>query len=372
MRFVPALLGLLVGAVAARAEVVSRPIEYKHGAAALEGLLVYDSAGPAKRPGVLLAHEQGASGPAARAKAGQLARFGYVVLSADLYGKGVVPKDATDASSKLGLTGKDRTLVRERTAVALAVLDKIPQVDPKRVAAVGYGVGGTAVLELARAKAGLEGVVCVHGDLTPTGDDGKSVGAALLVIVGADDPKIPLTQVAAFEDEMRKGGVDWQLVRYGGVVGDFTNPRAGRDLKAGRAYDPDADQRAGDAIRTFLTETFAPAAKTAAQPPPKGPAPAPKPAPGGVKGVPDKATKVLEYVDKHGEAMEGYEGGRTFGNFERHLRATDDKGARIKYREWDVNPLRPGVNRGVERLITGSDGAAYYTDDHYATFKKIR
>jgi guanyl-specific ribonuclease Sa len=97
--------------------------------------------------------------------------------------------------------------------------------------------------------------------------------------------------------------------------------------------------------------------------------PAPKAAP---KGVPDKVLKVLEYVDKHGAAMEGYEGGRSFGNFERRLPQTDDKKRRIKYREWDVNPLRPRVNRGPQRLITGSDGSAYYTDDHYDTFKKIR
>ena len=81
---------------------------------------------------------------------------------------------------------------------------------------------------------------------------------------------------------------------------------------------------------------------------------------------------VLEYVDKNGEAMSGYEGGRTFGNFEKRLPQTDDKGRRVKYREWDVNPLRPGVNRGAERLVTGSDGSAHYTDDHYSTFKKIR
>ena len=44
----------------------------------------------------------------------------------------------------------------------------------------------------------------------------------------------------------------------------------------------------------------------------------------------------------------------------------------IKYREWDTHPLRHGVNRGAERLITGSDGSAYFTEDHYRTFKKIR
>lgn len=360
-RFLLSAAALLVAAAAGRGEITSRPIEYKQGATALEGLLFADSAIPGKRPGVLLAHDHGPASAIARGKALQLAKLGYVVFSADLYGKGATPKDATDAAAKLGLTGKDRTLVRERMAAARLALEKAPQVDPKRVAAVGYGAGGTAVLELARAKADLEGVVCVHGDLTPTGDDGKNVSASLLLIGGADDPKVPLAQVAAFEDEMRKGGVDWQLVRYGGVAGDFTNPQAGRNLKSGRAYDHDADQRAADAIRVFLAEMFPPTAKPAL--PVKESAP---------KGIPDKALKVLDYIDKHGDAMDGYEGGRNFGNFERRLPMTDDKGRRIKYREWDVNPLRPGVNRGAERLVTGSDGGAYYTDDHYATFKKIR
>jgi dienelactone hydrolase len=366
-RFLPVLLAL-VAAGAARAEVTTRPVEYRHDATALEGLLVTDPAVPGKRPGVLLAHEQGAASPQARAKALQLAKLGYVVFSLDLYGKGVVPKDAADAAARLGLAGKDRALVRGRTAAARAAVEKVPQVDPRRVAAVGYGVGGTAVLELARAKADLEGVVCVHGDLTPTGDDGKNVGASVLVLVGADDPRVPLAQVAAFEDEMRKGGVDWQLVRYGGVAGDFTNAMAGRNLKSGRAYDPDADQRAADAIRLFLAETFQPPAKTS----PTKAQPAAAPATMAPKGVPDKVLKVLAHVDKHGEAMDGYEGGRTFGNFEKRLRATDDKGGRIKYREWDVNPLKPGMNRGAERLVTGSDGSAYYTDDHYKSFKKVR
>jgi dienelactone hydrolase len=350
------------GPALAQAEVISRPVEYKHGATSLEGLLVYDPALPGKRPGVLLAHEWGAASPLARTKAGHLAQLGYVVLSIDLFGKGITPRDAADAAARLKLNGKDRSLVRERAAAARAAIEKIAQVDPKRVAAVGYGVGGTAMLELARAKSDLEGVVCVHGDLTPAGDDGKNIGASVLVLVGADDPNIPLTQVAAFEDEMRKGGVDWQLVRYGGVAGDFTNPKAGRNLKTGRAYDSDADQRSADAIRLFLAETFPPTAKADKTPPPKA---APK-------GVPEKALKVLEHVDKHAAPMDGYEGGRSFGNFERRLPQTDDKGRRIKYREWDVNPLRPGVNRGPERLITGSDGSAHYTDDHYATFKKIR
>ncbi len=90
------------------------------------------------------------------------------------------------------------------------------------------------------------------------------------------------------------------------------------------------------------------------------------------KAVPAKALKVLKYFDEHGEAMKDYEGGRTFGNFEKHLPAVDAKNRRIRYQEWDVNPHRQGVNRGAERLITGSDGSAWYTSDHYQTFIKVR
>src|SRR5262249_45382735 len=160
-----------------------KPIDYKHGGTPLEGVLVYDSGAAGKRPGVLVVHELGPANPTAKAKAGQIAKLGYVAFTVDLYGKGVTPRDAADATTRLGLSGKDRTLGRERAAAALPVLEKQANVDPKRVAAVGYGVGGTAVLELARAKADLDGVVCVHGDIAPTGDDGKSVGAAVLVLV---------------------------------------------------------------------------------------------------------------------------------------------------------------------------------------------
>ena len=339
-----ALCVLALTAAAAHADVTTQPLRYQHGSTALEGSVVSDPALPGKRAGVLLTHDRGPTDPAARAKANQLARLGYVVLAADLVGKSEFPKD--------------RTVARDRAAAALAALVKLPRVDPNRVAAVGYGAGGTAVLDLARAKAELEGVACVHADLAPTGADGKSVGAAVLAVVGAADPTADPARVAAFEAEMTAGGVDWQLVRLGGVGGNFSHPQAGK------AYDPDADRRTDATVRLFLAEVLT--------------APA-KPAPAGIvtkstapPGVPAKVMQVLEYVDKHGEAMPGYEGGRAFGNFEKRLPQTDGQGKRVRYREWDVNPLRPGANRGAERLVTGPDGAAYYTADHYETFKKIR
>jgi dienelactone hydrolase len=364
------LIAMIPSAERTFAEVVAKNLEYKDGTTVLEGVLVYDNAGTAKKPGVLVVHEQGATHANARTRAAQIARLGYVALSVDLYGKGILPKDGKDAATKLGLP-KDRKLVRSRMAAALDAFGKQPNVNNKLISAIGYGTGGTAVIELARSGADIEGVVGLHCDLSAVGDDAKKISASIMAIIGGDDPFIPTSQVNAFEEEMRRGGVDWQIVKMGGIYHDFTNPQAGKDAKTGSAYDIDADKRSVDSIKTFLAEMFPPVPVKDTTTPVAPPAKA-NPAAPAVKGIPDKAMKVLKHVDDNGDAMEGYEGGRNFGNFEKRLPQSDKQGRRIKYREWDVNPLRPGVNRGAERLVTGSDGSAYYTDDHYDSFKKIR
>lgn len=92
--------------------------------------------------------------------------------------------------------------------------------------------------------------------------------------------------------------------------------------------------------------------------------------------IPVAARETLAYVRRHGQAPPGQIGGRRFGNYgshgERKLPAFDASGRPIKYQEWDIHPRSPGRNRGPERLITGSDGRAWYTADHYCTFTELR
>ncbi|WP_338837197.1 ribonuclease domain-containing protein [Gordonia polyisoprenivorans] len=68
----------------------------------------------------------------------------------------------------------------------------------------------------------------------------------------------------------------------------------------------------------------------------------------------------------------GTHGGIVFRNNEGRLPSATSSGKAITYREWDVNPKRPGRSRDAERIVTGSDGSAWYTDDHYQTFVLIR
>src|SRR5207247_9974716 len=89
-------------------------------------------------------------------------------------------------------------------------------------------------------------------------------------------------------------------------------------------------------------------------------------------GVPAKVATVLHHIDTSHKAPPGHEGGRTFHNEEKRLPQKEKEGNAISYQEWDVNPKVQGVNRGAERLVTGSDGSAFYTSDHYRTFTKLR
>ena len=69
--------------------------------------------------------------------------------------------------------------------------------------------------------------------------------------------------------------------------------------------------------------------------------------------------------------MPGYKGRGVFRNSRLSLPKTNSSGEIISYKKWDVNP-RTGTGRDGERLVTGDDGAVYYTDDHYKNFIIVR
>ncbi|NKY50504.1 ribonuclease domain-containing protein [Nocardia vermiculata] len=93
-------------------------------------------------------------------------------------------------------------------------------------------------------------------------------------------------------------------------------------------------------------------------------------------GVPDHAYDTLAEIDAgrwpDSADAPGTKGGDRWGNREGNLPKTDDNGKSVKYQEWDVNPKQRGQGRDAERIVTSSDGKAYYTADHYRTFTRMR
>jgi len=235
-----------------------RTLEYRDDGTILEGYLGFDDAVKGKKPGVLVIHDWMGVGPYVEKRVRQLAELGYVALAADIYGKGVRPANMEDAANLATRYKADRALMRSRARAGLKALQDFTGVDTKRLAAIGYCFGGTAVLELARSGAGMAGFVSFHGGLqTPTPDDARNIRGKILALHGADDPLVPTDEVLAFEEEMRKGRVDWHMVIYGDAVHSFTNPAAGDDPSRGAAYNEKADKRSWEAMKSFFQEIFA-------------------------------------------------------------------------------------------------------------------
>jgi dienelactone hydrolase len=250
------VLGLILVAPAG-AVLRQQTVDYRQGATALSGYLAYDDSFPGLRPAVLVFHHWMGIDQYIKDRTDQLARMGYVAFAADIYGKGVRPTNNTEAGTLAGKYRDDRPLMRRRAQAALDTLRRMPRVDVKRIAAIGYCFGGGVALELARSGADIAGVASFHGTLdTPHPEDAKNIKAKILVMQGTDDPVAPLKQIGALDDEMRNGGVDYQINLYGGAVHSFTMPMAGNDPKTGNAYNRGADRRSWQAMKDFFAELF--------------------------------------------------------------------------------------------------------------------
>ncbi len=153
------------GTRAAQPTLHTEIVEYQQGDTILSGYLAYDNSVRGKRPGVLVVHDWMGLGDFYQQKAEKLAQMGYVAFAADIYGKGVRPKNREEAKTQATIYRSDRQLMRDRANAGLKVLRNHPLSKNNRLEAIGYCFGGGTVLELARSGAKVAGVVSFHGNL---------------------------------------------------------------------------------------------------------------------------------------------------------------------------------------------------------------
>lgn len=233
----------------------SRPYSYRGDKVDFDGLITEPSGKDAIRGGVLVVHNWMGVSDETKKQAERFADLGFVVLSADIYGKGVRPKGPEEAGRMASKYKGDRQLFRRRLTLALDELRKQPSLKGKPLFAAGYCFGGTGVIELARTGADVDGVLSFHGGLdSPAPAEVGRIKARVVAFHGADDPYVPVAELAAFEKEMATNKVDWLLVKFGGAVHSFTDLGAGHDPSKGAAYNAKADSRSWEMTRHMLDE----------------------------------------------------------------------------------------------------------------------
>jgi dienelactone hydrolase len=232
----------------------TKALDYRDGTLRLSGLLVHDDSVSGMRPGIVLFPDARGIGDHAVERARRLAALGFEALVADLYGNGASARDIAHAWELMDGLRSDETRWRGRAQAALDAVSSQENVDSARLAAVGFCFGGSTALELARSGAPLVGVVSFHGGLhCKQPEDARNIKAKVLVCHGAMDPLVPRAQLTAFEEQMSKTNVDWQVHEYGGAMHAFTNPGAEGE---GMAYNALADQRSWNAMLALFQEVF--------------------------------------------------------------------------------------------------------------------
>lgn len=252
-----ALLGLLMGA-AAHAAVKEEPVTYKDGDTTMKGFIVYDDAKKGRRPGIVVVHEWWGVTKHTRAEARRFARQGYTAFVADMYGDAKSADNPKDAGGLMKSLMGNPAAVESRFNAARAQLAKHASVDPKKIGASGYCMGGTVVLNMARAG-DLAAVTAFHPSLGGYKPASEPIKAKVLVLNGADDPFNKPDQIDAFKKDMDAAKADYQFINYPGAVHAFTNPEAsekGKKYNLPLAYNAKVDKQAKAEATKFFRAAF--------------------------------------------------------------------------------------------------------------------
>ena len=247
---------VLAGFFISHAEVIGKTVDYTAGGVALKGYIAYDNAIKGKRPAVIVVHEWWGVTDYPKMRADMLAKLGYVALAADMYGDGKIADNPTDAQKYAGESMKDFSSLKDKFSAAIDLLKKNEQVDPNKIAAIGYCYGGGVVLNMARTGFDLKGVVSFHGNLTPVEPAQKGkVKAKILLCNGGADKFISEESIHNFKKEMKLAEVAYKFKSYEGALHAFSNPAAtelGKKFNMQIAYNEKADKNSWAEMKKFL------------------------------------------------------------------------------------------------------------------------
>jgi len=239
---------------------ISKEVEYFYDSARLVGYFCADESAATPRPGVVIVHDACGVSEHMKRTAESLADLGFAVLAADVWGDGQQLRDESAVGPMIGRFASDRKTWMGRLEAAKQALVAESEVEPSKIAMVGYCFGGASALEYARTVGGVAGVVSVHGGLELVGGDWTTAppNGKALILTGFEDPMAKSSVLLDLENNMTRAGVDWQVNTYGHTKHGFTRPDSDRANKPQViAYNEQSAKRSWAAMRGFLHEIFA-------------------------------------------------------------------------------------------------------------------
>ncbi|MBW2505392.1 MAG: dienelactone hydrolase family protein [Deltaproteobacteria bacterium] len=235
-------IALFVSPITAQSEL----IEYQIDQQTYEGYYVSPSP---SAPLVMLFHDWDGLTDYEIKRAEMLAKEGFAVFAADLFGKGVRPTEVKDKRQHTGELYEDRQKMQQLMLGAIAVAAKSGGQTSNAVA-MGYCFGGAAVLELARSGTDFKGFATFHGGLkTPEGQSYAEAKGQILVMHGTADSAITMTEFADLAVELEQNNVPHEMITYGGAPHAFTVFGAER-------YRADADRKSWQRFLDFLNDAL--------------------------------------------------------------------------------------------------------------------
>ena len=210
----------------------------RHGDVELEGRIARPSAATGHRlPAVLVMHNALGIGSHVLDAAARLAEAGYLAVVTDMYGADADVGSEAAAGAHFASLAENPAALRARARAWFDAVAARDDVDPGRIAAIGYCFGGQCVLELARSGADVKAVVSYHGLLTTHAlAQPGAISGEVAVFTGERDPYAPADHVEALRQELKAAGARYQITLFGEAEHSFTDRDAARTGRPGIAY----------------------------------------------------------------------------------------------------------------------------------------
>jgi carboxymethylenebutenolidase len=199
-------------------------------------------------PAVVMIHENKGLNDNIKNMANLLAKEGYVILAVDLF-NGEVTTDQKRASELTQSIRDNPDAAITNLQSAVKYLSSLPNVNPEKIASLGWCFGGQQSLQLALNSEDhpLAATVIYYGRLVTEPETLSKIKWPVLGIFGDQDQSIPVTTVEQFEEALTKNGITNEIYIYKGVGHAFANP-------SGDNYAPNETKGAWQKTLSFLNK----------------------------------------------------------------------------------------------------------------------